>query len=48
LVELKLALNYKYDLEIDINIDKSVSFNETQNTIIFNPENYTEIRKYQY
>jgi len=46
LVELKLTSNYIYDFEIDIDIDESVSFNETQNTMILDPEIYTEIRKY--
>ena len=46
LVELELASNHIYDFEIDIDIDQSVSFDETQNAMILNPEIYTEIRKY--
>ena len=46
LVELELAANHIYDFEIDINIDNSVSFDEVENSMILNPEIYTEITKF--
>ncbi|WP_299121757.1 DUF4382 domain-containing protein [uncultured Winogradskyella sp.] len=46
LVQLELDPNHIYDFEIDLDIDKSISFDEEQNTVILNPEIYTEIRKF--
>lgn len=45
-VQLNLDPNHIYDFEINIDIDESIGFDEALNTIILNPEMYTEIRKY--
>ena len=46
LVELDVAANHIYDFIIDINVDNSISFNEAQNSMVLNPEIYTEVRKF--
>jgi hypothetical protein len=46
LVKIELMPNHLYDFVIDIDIDKSVSFNEVENTMVFNPRLYTEIRQF--
>ncbi len=47
-VDMDLIPNHFYDITIDINIDKSLSFDENQNMMVLNPELYTEIRQFQY
>mgnify|MGYP001819618389 CR=1 FL=1 len=37
-----------YDFVINIDIDKSVSFNEAENMMVLSPNIYTEIRQIQY
>jgi len=46
LVRLELVPNRFYDFVIDIDIDKSLSFNEDQNMMILDPELYTAITQF--
>ncbi|WP_296380284.1 DUF4382 domain-containing protein [Winogradskyella sp.] len=48
LVRTELVKNRFYDFIIDIDIDKSVSYNEDESMMILNPKLYTEIRQIQY
>ena len=48
LVRTELVKNRFYDFIIDIDIDKSISFNEEENMMVLNPKLYTEIRQIQY
>lgn len=48
LVNLDLVPNRFYDIIIDINIDKSLSYDEDHNVMVLNPNLYTEIRQLQY
>lgn len=48
LVNLDLVPNRFYDIIIDINIDKSLSYDEDHNIMVLNPNLYTEIRQLQY
>ena len=48
LVRMDLIPNRFYDITIDIDIDKSLSFDEDQNMMVLNPDLYTEIRQIQY
>jgi hypothetical protein len=48
LVRTELVKNRLYHFVIDIDIDKSVSFNEDENMMVLNPKLYTEIRQIQY
>jgi hypothetical protein len=48
LVRTELVKHRLYDFVIDIDIDKSVSFNEDENMMVLNPKLYTEIRQIQY
>ena len=48
LVRTELVKHRFYDFVIDIDIDKSVSFNEDENMMVLNPKLYTEIRQIQY
>ncbi len=48
LVRTELVKNRFYDFIIDIDIDKSISYNEDENMMILNPKLYTEIRQIQY
>jgi hypothetical protein len=48
LVRMDLIPNRFYDITIDIDIDKSLSFDEDQNMMVLNPDLYTEIRQVQY
>lgn len=47
-LRLELLQNHFYDFVINIDIDKSVSFNEDENMMVLIPEIYTEIRQIQY
>ncbi len=46
LVKIELNPNHIYTFVIDIDIDKSISFDEDQNMMILNPELYTEITQF--
>lgn len=46
LVKLDLNANHLYDFVINIDIDKSISFNEEQNTLVLNAKLYTEIKQF--
>ena len=46
LVKIELIPKHLYDFIIDIDIDKSVSFNEAENMMVLNPKLYTEIRHF--
>lgn len=48
LIKMDLIPNRFYDITIDIDIDKSLSFDEDQNMMVLNPNLYTEIRQFQY
>jgi hypothetical protein len=48
LLNTELLANRFYEFIIDIDIDKSVYFNEDENMMILDPKLYTEIRQYQY
>ena len=48
LMTTELVKNRFYDFVIDIDIDKSVSFNEDENMMVLNPKLYTVIRQVQY
>jgi len=47
-VKTELVKNRFYDFIIDIDIDKSISYNEDENMMVLNPKLYTEIRQIQY
>ena len=46
LVKMELVPNRIYDFVIDVDIDKSVSFNEDQNMMILDLELYTAITQF--
>lgn len=46
LVKIDLNPNHIYNFVIDIDIDKSISFNEDENMMILNPKIYTEITQF--
>lgn len=46
LIKRDFEASYIYQLEINIDLDESVSFNEDENMMILNPKLYTEIRKF--
>jgi len=48
IVGTELITNRFYDFIIDLDIDESISFNEVQNMMVFNPKIYTAIRQNQY
>lgn len=48
IVNLDLVPHRFYDITIDINLDKSLSYNEAHNSMVLNPNLYTEIRQLQY
>ena len=48
LIRTELVKNRFYDFIINIDIDKSISFNEDENMMVLNPKLYTEIRQIQY
>jgi hypothetical protein len=48
LLRTELVKDRFYDFVIEIDIDKSVSFNEDENMMVLNPKIYTEIRQIQY
>ena len=46
LIKMDLIPNRFYEITIDIDIDKSLSFDEGQNMMVLNPDLYTEIRQF--
>ena len=48
LINSQLNPQGHYDLLIDLDIDASVSHNEHENTMVFNPKIYTAIRQIEY
>ena len=48
LIETQLNSKRRYDMVIDIDLDKSVSYNEEENMMILNPKLYTAIRQIEY
>lgn len=48
LMTMELKPNRFYDITIDMNVDRSLSFNEDENMMVLNPDLYTEIRQVQY
>lgn len=47
-LDTELKPNHFYDFIIDINVDRSINFNEAENMMILDPKLYTEIRQFQY
>ena len=47
-VKTELVKHHFYDFVIDLDIDKSVSFNEDENIMVLTPKIYSEIRQIQY
>jgi hypothetical protein len=48
LIEMQLHSKRRYDVVIDIDLDKSVFYNEDENMMILNPKLYTAIRQIEY
>lgn len=48
LIETQLNSKRRYDMVIDIDLEKSVSYNEEENMMILNPKLYTSIRQIEY
>ncbi|WP_138432716.1 DUF4382 domain-containing protein [Winogradskyella algicola] len=48
LIETQLNSKRRYDVVIDIDLDKSVFYNEDENMMILNPKLYTAIRQIEY
>jgi hypothetical protein len=48
LINTQLDFRRRYDFVIDMDIDKSISFNEEENTMVLNPKLYTAIRQIEY
>ncbi len=48
LVKTDLVSNRSYEFVIDLDIDKSISFNEEENMMVLNPKIYTAIRQLEY
>lgn len=48
LVNTELIANRTYEFVIDVDIDKSISFDEDENMMVFNPKIYTAIRQLEY
>ena len=48
LIGTQLNSKRRYDVVIDIDIDKSVSYNEDQNLMVLTPKLYTAIRQIEY
>lgn len=46
LIKRDFEASYFYQLEIHVDLDESVSFNEEENMMVLNPKLYTEIRKF--
>ena len=46
LIKRDFEASYIYQLEINIDLDESVSFNDDENMMILDPKLYTEIRKF--
>ncbi|APY08284.1 hypothetical protein BWZ20_08220 [Winogradskyella sp. J14-2] len=48
LIEMQLHSKRRYDIVIDIDLDKSIFYNEDENMMILNPKLYTAIRQFEY
>ena len=48
LIKTNLVSNRSYEFVIDLDIDKSVSFDEDENMMILNPKIYTAVRQFEY
>ena len=48
LIETQLNSKRRYDMVIDIDLEKSVSYNEEENMMILTPKLYTSIRQIEY
>ena len=48
LIETQLNSKRRYDMVIDIDLDKSVSYNQEENIMVLNPKLYTAIRQIEY
>ncbi|WP_458628425.1 DUF4382 domain-containing protein [Winogradskyella sp. PC D3.3] len=48
LVNIAFESNRIYDIVINLNLEESISFNETENMMVLHPKLYTEIRQIQY
>lgn len=48
LIETRLNSKRRYDMVIDIDLDKSVSYNQEENIMVLNPKLYTAIRQIEY
>ena len=48
LINIQLNPKRRYDLVIDIDVDASVSYNESENIMILDPKLYTAIRQIEY
>lgn len=48
LIETQLNPKRRYDVTIDINIDASIIYNESENMMVLNPQLYTAIRQIEY
>lgn len=47
-IETQLNSKRRYDMVIDIDLDKSISYNQEENMRILNPKLYTAIRQIEY
>ena len=48
LIETQLNPKRRYDVTIDINVDASISYDESENMMVLNPQLYTAIRQIEY
>ncbi|MHA7841996.1 MAG: DUF4382 domain-containing protein [Winogradskyella sp.] len=48
IIETQLNSKRRYDMVIDIDLEKSVSYNQEENIMILNPKLYTAIRQIEY
>ena len=48
LIETQLNPKRRYDITIDINVDASISYDESENMMVLNPQLYTAIRQIEY
>lgn len=48
IIETQLNSKRRYDMVIDIDLDKSVSYNQEENIMVLNPKLYTAIRQIEY
>lgn len=47
-VSTQLEANKSYDFVIELNVDQSISYDESSSMMVFNPKIQTEIRQFQY